>query len=61
MSNSQKEVKMFKRCQIVKMMANVKKSNNWIREEIHKSKLYTMRFTHNDAILMSHVKVIKTG
>ena len=39
---------MSKRCQIVKKMSNVKKSNSWTREEVHKRKIDTLRFTHID-------------
>ena len=29
-------------------MSNVKKSNTWTMEEVHKKKIDTMRFTHID-------------
>ena len=32
----QKDVKLPKRCQVVKKMSNVKKSNTWTMEEVHK-------------------------
>ena len=36
MSSCQKDVKLSKRCQVVKKMSNVKKSNTWTMEEVHK-------------------------
>ena len=33
---SKKDVKLSKRCQVVKKMSNVKKSNTWTMEEVHK-------------------------
>ena len=52
MPNCQKDVKMSKRCQNVQKMSkcqnNVKKSNSRTEEEVHKKKVDTMRFTHND-------------
>ena len=40
---------MSKRCQIVMKKSNVKKSNSWTKDDVHKkTKLDTMRFTHND-------------
>ena len=44
----QKDVKLSKRCQVVKKMSNVKKSNTWTMEEVHKKKIDTMRFTDID-------------
>ena len=38
MSSCQKDVKLSKRCQVVKKMSNVKKSNTWTMEEVHKKK-----------------------
>ena len=35
--------KMSKRCQVVKKMSNVKKSNTWTMEEVHKKIIW-----HND-------------
>ena len=35
-----------KRCQVVKKMSNVKKSNTWTMEEVYKNKKDIMRFTH---------------
>ena len=32
----QRDVKLLKRCQVVKKMSNVKKSNTWTMEEFHK-------------------------
>ena len=32
----QKDVKLSKRCQVVKKMSNIKKSNTWTMEEVHK-------------------------
>ena len=44
-----KDVKLSKRCQVVKKMSNVKKSNAWTMEEVQKKKkLDIMRFTHID-------------
>ena len=37
--NIKKDFKMSKRCQIVKKMSHVKKSNSWTREEVHKNNL----------------------
>ena len=48
MSKCQKDVKMSTRCQNVKKMSNVKKSNTQTMEEVHKKKIHIMRFTHND-------------
>ena len=49
MSICQKDVKLSKRCQVVKKMSNVKKSNTWTMEEVHKKKqIDIMRFTHSD-------------
>ena len=36
MLSCQKDVKLSKRCQVVKKMSNVKKSNTWTMEEVHK-------------------------
>ena len=38
MSNCQKDVKLSKRCQVVKNMLNIKKSNTWTMEEVPKKK-----------------------
>ena len=49
MSSCQKDVKLSKRCEVVKKMSNVKKSNTWTMEEFHKKKkIDIMRFTHID-------------
>ena len=48
MSSCQKDVKLSKRCQVVKNMSNVKKSNTWTMEEVHKKIIDIMRFTHID-------------
>ena len=56
-SKFQKDVKSSKTSQIVKKMSNVKKSNTWTMEEVHKNKL-TYILT---SILTSHIKVIKIG
>ena len=39
---------MSKRCQVVKKMSNIKKSNMQTMEEVHKKKIDIMRFTHTD-------------
>ena len=41
---------MSERCQNVKKMSNVKKTNTQTMEEVHKKKkkIHIMRFTHND-------------
>ena len=45
MSSCQKDVKLSERCQVVKKMSNVKKSNTLTMEEVHKKKLiHIMRF-----------------
>ena len=36
MSNCQQNVNLSKRCQVVKKMSNVKTSNTWTMEEVHK-------------------------
>ena len=41
MSKCQKDVKMSKRCQNVKEMSNVKKSNTQTMEEVHKKNKLT--------------------
>ena len=38
----------LKRCQVVKKMSNVKKSNTWTMEEVHKKSIDIMRFTDID-------------
>ena len=49
MSSCQKAVKLSKRCQVVKKMSNVKKSNTWTMEEVQKKKkIDIMRFTHTN-------------
>ena len=45
---SKKDVKLSKRCQVVKKMSNVKKSDTWTMEEVHKKKIDIMRFTDID-------------
>ena len=35
------DVKLSKRCQVVKKMSNVKKSNTWTMEEVHKKNKLT--------------------
>ena len=45
MSSCQKDVKLSKRCQVVKKMSNVKKSNTWTMEEVHKKK---KKNSHNE-------------
>ena len=45
MSKCQKDVKMSKRCQNVKKMSNVKKSNTQTMEEVHKKK---KKNSHNE-------------
>ena len=37
----QKDVKLSKRCHVVKKMSNVKKSNNYTMEEVHKKNKLT--------------------
>ena len=39
---------MSKRCQVVKKMSNIKKSNMQTMEEVHKKKIDIMRFTDID-------------
>ena len=41
MSSCQKDVKLSKKCQVVKKMSNVKKSNTWTMEEVHKKNKLT--------------------
>ena len=41
MSSYQKDVKLSKRCQVVNKMSNVKKSNTWTMEEVHKKNKLT--------------------
>ena len=41
MSSCQKDVKLSKRCQVVKKMSNVKKSNTWTMEVVHKKNKFT--------------------
>ena len=41
MSSCQKDVKLSKRCQVAKKMSNVKKSNTWTMEEVHKKNKLT--------------------
>ena len=41
MSSCQKDVKLSKRCQVVKKMSNVKKSNTLTMEEVHKKNKLT--------------------
>ena len=41
MSSCQKAVKLSKRCQVVKKMSNVKKSNTQTMEEVHKKNKLT--------------------
>ena len=36
-----KDVKLSQRCQVVKKMSNVKKSNTWTMEEVHKKNKLT--------------------
>ena len=36
-----KDVKLSKRCQVVNKMSNVKKSNTWTMEEVHKKNKLT--------------------
>ena len=53
---------MSKRCQIVKKMSNVKKSNIWTVQEVHRKNKVTQSGSQIlMSILMSHMKVIKTG
>ena len=41
MSSCQKDVKLSKRCQVVKKMSKVKKSNTQTMEEVHKKNKFT--------------------
>ena len=41
MSSCQKAVKLSKRCQVVKKMSNVRKSNTQTMEEVHKKNKFT--------------------
>ena len=60
MSSCQKAVKLSKRCQVVKKMSNVKKSNTQTMEEVHKKKKFTQWGSHIlMSILMSNMKVTK--
>ena len=40
-SSCQKDVKLLKRCQVVKKISNVKKSNTLTMEEVHKKNKFT--------------------
>ena len=60
MSKCQKDVKMSKRCQNVKKMSNVKKSNTQTMEEVHKKNKFTWSGSHIlMSILTSNMKVTK--
>ena len=53
---SKKDVKLSKRCQVVKKMSNVKKSNTWTMKEVHKKNKLTHILM---SILTSHMMVTK--
>ena len=53
--------KLSKICQVVKNMSNVKTSNIWTIEEVHKNKLTQWGSHILVSILMSHMKVNKFG
>ena len=55
-----KDVKLSKRCQVVKKMSNVKKLNTWTMEEVHqKNKLTQWGSQILTSILTSHMMVTK--
>ena len=59
MSSCQQDVKLSKRCQVVKKMSNVKKSNTWTMEEVHKKISWQWGSHILMSILMSHMMVTK--
>ena len=57
---SKKDVKLSKRCQVVKKMSNVKKSNTCTMEEVHKKiNWHNEVHTYWTSILTSHMMVTK--